>query len=251
MLAVRVIPCLDVDQGRVVKGIKFKNIKDAGDPVDLARLYNQQAADEITFLDIGASCRSRKIMKDVVRKVSREVFIPLTVGGGVRSVADIRDILKAGADKVAICTQALENPKIISQGANIFGSQCIVLSIDAKKQGSRWYAYTHGARRNSGVDAVKWAIRAEELGAGEILLNSIDQDGTREGYDLELTKKVAEAVRIPVIASGGAGDLKQINDAVTKGRADAVLLASLFHYHEYTIGQVKSYLQKNGVCVRW
>jgi len=251
MLATRIIPCLDVDEGKVVKGVRFKDIRNAGDPVELARLYNDQGADEITFLDIGASYKSREIMIDVVERVSKEVFIPLTVGGGIRSVEDMRKVLNAGSDKVSIGTSAVENPSLISEGARIFGSQCIVLSVDAKRDGDKWYAYTHGGRRNSKLDAIEWAETGEKLGAGEILLNSIDKDGTREGYDLELTRIVSERVRIPVIASGGAGTLQQILDAILVGKADAVLLASLLHYGEFTIAEIKKYLQENGVCVRW
>ena len=250
MLATRIIPCLDVEDGRVVKGIKFKNIKDAGDPVELAALYNQQGADELTFLDIGASYRSRQIMIEVVEKVSSQVFIPLTVGGGIREVADMRRILNAGADKVAICTAAIKNPSLISEGAEKFGSQCIVLSIDAKRNGDSWSAYINGGRVNSGIDALQWAKQGEQRGAGEILLNSIDMDGTKQGYDLELTRTVSELVNIPVIASGGAGTLEQMLDAIVLGKADAVLLASLLHYGEYTISDIKKYLRHKGVTTR-
>jgi len=251
MLAIRIIPCLDVDDGRVVKCVKFKDLRDAGDPVELARLYNSQGADELTFLDIGASYKSREILIDIVRNVSKEVFIPLTVGGGLRSVEDMRKVLNAGADKVAICTSAIINPELISEGAKAFGSQCIVLSIDAKRHDKGWHAYTHGGRNDSGIDAIEWAKQGEAFGAGEILLNSIDKDGTKEGYDLALTKKVSETVRIPVIASGGAGTLQQMLEAIKIGKADAVLLASLLHYGEYEIGEIKKYLDENGVCVRW
>ncbi len=250
MLATRIVPCLDVEDGRVVKGIKFKNIKDAGDPVELAALYNQQGADELTFLDIGASYRSREIMIEVVEKVSSQVFIPLTVGGGIREVADMRRILNAGADKVAICTAAIKNPSLISEGAEKFGSQCIVLSIDAKRNGDSWSAYINGGRVNSGIDALEWAKQGEQMGSGEILLNSIDMDGTKQGYDLELTRTVSELVNIPVIASGGAGTLEQMLDAIVLGKADAVLLASLLHYGEYTISDIKKYLRDKGVKIR-
>ncbi|MBN1694728.1 imidazole glycerol phosphate synthase subunit HisF [candidate division WOR-3 bacterium] len=250
MLATRIIPCLDVDFGRVVKGIKFKELDNVGDPVEMAKEYNEQGADELTFLDIGASYKSREILIEVVEKVSEEVFIPLTVGGGLRSSEDMRKALNSGADKVAICTSAIENPELITEGANIFGSQCIVLSIDAKKHNGSWYAYTHGGRNNSGIDAIKWAKEGEKLGAGEILLNSIDKDGTKEGYDLELTAKISEIVNIPVIASGGAGNPQQMVDAVKDGKADAVLLASLLHYGEYTIKEIKEYLEKKEICVR-
>jgi cyclase len=251
MLATRIIPCLDVDAGRVVKGIKFKDLRDAGDPIELAGFYNEQGADELTFLDIGASHKSREIMIDIVERVSKEIFIPLTVGGGIRGVEDMRKVLNAGADKVAICTSAIKNPQLLHDGAKIFGSQCIVLSIDAKKCGNDWHAYTHGGRYDSGLDVLVWAIKGAELGVGEILLNSIDMDGTKQGYDLVLTKKVSEAVGIPVIASGGAGNLAQIFDAVVIGKGDAVLLASLLHYGEYTISDIKKYLQEKEVCVRW
>lgn len=250
MLAKRIIPCLDVENGRVVKGIKFKDIKDAGDPVDLAKFYNDQGADELTFLDIGASYKSREIMIDVVEQVSKQVFIPLTVGGGIREVADMRRILNAGADKVAVCTAALKNPNLLSEGAKIFGSQCIVLSIDAKRDGNSWYCFINGGRVNTGTDAIKWAKQAEQLGAGEILLNSIDMDGTKQGYDLELNRTVSETVNIPVIASGGAGTMQQMVDAITQGKADAVLLASLLHYGEMTISEIKQYMSDKGVCVR-
>jgi len=250
MLAIRIIPCLDVEDGRVVKGIKFKNIKDAGDPVELAALYNQQGADELTFLDIGASYRSREIMIEVVEKVSSQVFIPLTVGGGIREVSDMRRILNAGADKVAICTAAIKNPSLISEGAEKFGSQCIVLSIDAKRNGNSWSAYINGGRVNSGIDALEWAKQGEQMGAGEILLNSIDMDGTKQGYDLELTRTVSVLVNIPVIASGGAGTLEQMLDAIVQGKADAVLLASLLHYGEYKISDIKKYLKDKGVITR-
>ena len=250
MLATRIIPCLDVDNGRVVKGIKFKEIRDAGDPVELASLYNRQGADELTFLDIGASYKSREIMIDVVERVSREVFIPFTVGGGIREVADMRRILKAGADKVAVCSAAIKNPELLTQGAEIFGSQCIVLSIDAKRHGDSWHAYLNGGRIDSGIDAVEWAKKGEALGAGEILLNSIDMDGTKKGYDLELNRRVSETVNIPVIASGGAGTLEQMYEVIQKGKADAVLLASLLHYGEYTVADIKNYLKEKGVCVR-
>ncbi|MBD3307379.1 imidazole glycerol phosphate synthase subunit HisF [candidate division KSB3 bacterium] len=251
MLAKRIIPCLDVDEGRVVKGIKFKEIRDAGDPVELARFYNEQGADELVFLDIGASYKSREIMIDVVEQVSREVFIPLTVGGGIRSVEDMRKILMAGADKVSMCTAAIKQPELLSDGAKVFGAQCMVLSIDAKRTGDSWHAYTHGGRYDSGLDAIEWAVRAESLGAGEILLNSIDMDGTRAGYDLELNARISEAVGIPVIASGGAGNVQQMFEAISIGRADAVLLASLLHYGEYTIPDLKHELRAKGVNVRW
>ena len=251
MLAKRIIPCLDVDDGRVVKGVKFQEIRDAGDPVELSRFYNEQGADELVFLDIGASYKSRETLIDVVRQVSAQVFIPLTVGGGVRSVEDMRNMLLAGADKVAMCTSAIKNPNLLSEGAEIFGAQCIVLSIDAKRVGSAWHAFTHGGRNDSGLDAVAWAKRGAELGAGEILLNSIDQDGTQQGYDLELNARVSELVGIPVIASGGAGNIQHMVEAITLGKADAVLLASLVHFGDYTIPQIKTYMREQGVVVRW
>ncbi len=251
MLATRIIPCLDVDDGRVVKGVKFKEIRDAGDPVELAKLYNDQKADELVFLDIGASYKSRRTMLDVVERVSRQVFIPLTVGGGIRTVEDMRETLQAGADKVAMCTAALKNPNLLSEGAERFGAQCMVLSIDAKRTNDRWHAYSHGGRTDTGIDALEWAQRGEALGAGEILLNSIDADGTKAGYDLELTRQVSENVRIPVIASGGAGTLEHVAAAALQGKADAVLLASLLHFGEYTVAEIKKHLEKRGVAVRW
>ena len=251
MLTVRVIPCLDVDEGRVVKGVKFTDLQPAGDPVALARAYNDQGADELVFLDIGASPGNRKTMIDVVERVSRQVFIPLTVGGGIRTVEDMRQVLNAGADKVAVCTAALDDPDLLAKGSRIFGRQCLVLSIDAKKEGDHWLAYSHGGRRNTGRDAIEWAVQGVNLGCGEILLNSIDQDGTRQGYDLELTRRISSRVKVPVIASGGAGTLAQIRDAVTQGLADAVLLASLLHFDMHTVREIKGYLEREGVSVRW
>lgn len=250
MLTVRIIPCLDVEDGQVVKGVRFKQIRWAGDPVELAQSYNQQEADEIIFLDIGATYRSRKIMMDVVEKVSRSVFVPLTVGGGIQSVRDMRELLNAGADKVAVCSAALEYPQILKEGKEMFGSQCVVLSIDAQRRGSSWHAFVKGGREDTGKDVLEWAKEGEALGAGEILLNSIDRDGTRAGYDLELTRKVSGQASIPVIASGGAGNLFQVWEAVEKGKADAVLLASLLHYRKLTVSQIKQYLRKKGVPVR-
>jgi len=250
MLAIRIIPCLDVDFGRVVKGIKFKELDNVGNPIEMAKAYDKHGADELTFLDIGASYKSREILIEVVEKVSEQVFIPLTVGGGLRSTEDMRKALNSGADKVAICTSAIENPSLITEGAKIFGSQCIVLSIDAKRHNDSWYAYTHGGRNNSGIDAISWAKEGADLGAGEILLNSIDKDGTKEGYDIELTRKISDSVNIPVIASGGAGNPQQMVDAVKEGKADAVLLASLLHYGEYTIKKIKKYLKEKEICVR-
>lgn len=250
MLAPRIIPCLDVDNGRVVKGIQFKNIRDAGDPVILARNYNDQGADEITFLDIGASFKKRAILLEKVEQVSRQVFVPLTVGGGIRNLNDIQKILQAGADKVAVCSAAIKNPRLLSEGARRFGSQCMVLSVDANKNKNSWDAYLHGGRINSGLDALKWIEQGESLGAGEILLNSINRDGTRDGYDLELIRRVSKEVNIPVIASGGAGTLEHLLQAITRGGADAILLASLLHSGEYRIQEIKHYLKQKGVEVR-
>jgi cyclase len=250
MLTKRIIPCLDVEDGRVVKGIKFKDLQDAGDPVELARVYDEQGADEIIFLDIGATYRSRRIMLEVVEKVSREVFIPLTVGGGIRTTQDMRDSLNAGADKVAVCSAALKDPDLVSEGAGVFGSQCVVISIDAKRAASGWHAFIKGGREDTGRDALEWAVRVEELGAGEILLNSIDRDGTQAGYDLDLIRAVVSVVSIPVIASGGAGSCDQMLAAITEGRADAVLLASLLHYGELTVPDIKRYLSEKGVPIR-
>jgi cyclase len=250
MLTKRIISCLDVEDGRVVKGIKFKQLQDAGDPVALARAYDEQGADEIIFLDIGATYRSRRIMLEVVERVSREVFIPLTVGGGIRTIQDMRDSLNAGADKVAVCSAALEDPELLAQGAGVFGAQCLVVSIDAKRTGKDWHAYIKGGREDTGRDALEWAVQAQNLGSGEILLNSIDQDGTQSGYDLELIKAVTAAVSIPVIASGGAGNCGQMLAAVEKGKADAVLLASLLHYGDLTVPDIKRYFSEKGVPVR-
>jgi cyclase len=255
MLAKRIIPCLDVDRGRVVKGIRFTSLVDAGDPVEQARRYDAEGADELTFLDITASSDRRAIVSDLVRRVADEVFIPFTVGGGLRSLEDIRAVLRAGADKVTLNTTALEHPEVISEVAETFGSQCMVVAIDARRRegsdGSRvWEVFTHGGRRAANQDAVEWAARAEKLGAGEILLTSMDADGTRDGFDVELTRAVAGAVRIPVIASGGAGKLEHFYDALTEGRASAVLAASLFHFGVYKVSEVKDYLRARGVVVR-
>ena len=257
MQAKRIIPCLDVDDGRVVKGVKFKGIQDVGDPVELARRYNAEGADELTFLDIGASHKSRATMLDVVRKVAAEVFIPLCVGGGIRTVEDMREAMNAGADKVSVCTSALNRPELLSEMARAYGSQCVVLSIDAARSAPgpdgtmRWHAYSHGGRTDTGRDAIAWAKLAVELGAGEILLNSIDSDGTGGGYDLELTRAILEAVPVPVIASGGAGSLEQIAEVLLgPGAADAALVASLLHFEKTTIPEIKKYLVSKGVCVR-
>jgi len=250
MLTVRIIPCLDVDEGLVVKGVKFRDLKVAGDPVELALKYYQEGADELTFLDVGASIKSRKTMIEVVKKISEKIFIPLTAGGGIKSLDDIRELLLAGADKVSICTAAIENPSLIQEAARTFGSQCIVLSLDAARVNGGWQAFIRGGTYNSGLDAILWAQQAEALGAGEILLNSIDRDGTKQGYDLELIREISEKVRVPVIASGGAGNLEQIYEAIAIGRADAVLLASTLHYGEITIPEIKKYLKGKGVNIR-
>jgi len=257
MQAKRIIPCLDVDDGRVVKGVKFKDIQDAGDPVELARRYNAEGADELTFLDIGASYKSRATLLDVVSKVAAEVFIPLCVGGGIRSVEDMREAMNSGADKVSVCTSALARPELLSEMARAYGSQCVVLSIDAARAGTGadgktvWHAYSHGGRTDTGRDAIEWARLAVELGAGEILLNSIDADGTGAGYDLELTRIIMEAVPVPVIASGGAGNLDQIVKVLKDPGADAALLASLLHFGKTTIGEIKKRIEAEGICVRW
>jgi cyclase len=268
MLTKRIIPCLDVDAGRVVKGTSFVDLRDAGDPAELAAVYDREGGDELVFLDITASADSRDTMIDVVERVSEQVFIPLTVGGGIRSVEDMRRMLNAGADKVSINTAAINNPSLISQGATQFGNQCIVVAIDAKRvsagsshtqakqsdlsldKRSKWEVYTHGGRTPNGLDAVKWAVRAVELGAGEILLTSMDADGQLAGYDLDLTRAISQAVPVPVIASGGAGNLEHLYDAFTQGAADAVLAASIFHFGAYTIAQAKDYLASRGVPVR-
>ncbi|BAI81357.1 imidazoleglycerol phosphate synthase, cyclase subunit [Deferribacter desulfuricans SSM1] len=252
MLAKRIIPCLDVKDGRVVKGTKFVNLKDAGDPVEVAKQYDLEGADEITFLDITASAENRGIIIDVVKKTAEQVFIPLTVGGGIRTIEDIRNLLKAGADKVSINSAAVKNPDFVREASSVFGSQCIVVAIDAKRKsdGYGWEVYIHGGRTPTGIDAIEWAKRMELYGAGEILLTSMDMDGTKEGYDIELTRAVAEAVEIPVIASGGVGNLQHILEGLTKGKADAALAASIFHYKEYSIKEVKKFLKKNGVPVR-
>ncbi|NQT30488.1 MAG: imidazole glycerol phosphate synthase subunit HisF [Candidatus Saganbacteria bacterium] len=251
MLAKRIIPCLDVTEGRVVKGTKFVNLKDAGDPVELAAFYDKQGADELVFLDITASSDKRYIMLDVVKRVSEKMFIPFTVGGGIRDVETMRRILAAGADKVSVNTAAVNDPNLIKKAAEKFGSQCVVLAIDAKKTASNsWEVYTHGGRTPTGKDAVEWAKTGEALGAGEIPLTSMDRDGTKIGYDLELTRAIADAVGIPVIASGGAGNIEHIYDAFVSGKADAALLASLLHYRELTIKEIKDFLANRGVSVR-
>jgi len=263
MLAKRIIPCLDITGGRVVKGVKFVQLRDAGDPVECARAYEAQGADELTFLDITASHEARDTIVDVVRAVAKQVFMPLTVGGGVRTSADIRKMLQAGADKVSLNTAALQNPDILNETSEMFGSQCIVLAIDARKNTDRpgpaspeatprqsWTVFTHGGRNPTKRDAVEWAKEGVRRGAGEILLTSMDRDGTKAGYDLELTRAISEAVSVPVIASGGVGTLEHMYDGIVKGKADAVLAASIFHFGEFTIPQVKQYLRSRGVEVR-
>lgn len=250
MLAKRIIPCLDVDRGRVVKGVNFVDIRDAGDPVENAEIYNKQGADEIIFLDITASSDRRDIIIDVVERTAERVFVPLTVGGGIRNLDDIRGILRAGADKVSINTAAVENPALVSKGADRFGSQCIVVAIDAKQKGGSWEVYIHGGRTPTGLDVLDWAKKAEEMGAGEFMLTSMDRDGTKDGYDLRLTRTVSQLVNIPVIASGGVGTLEHVYQGLTEGLADAVLAASIFHYNEFTVGDVKAYLRERGVSVR-
>lgn len=252
MYTKRIIPCLDVKDGRVVKGVNFVELQDAGDPVECAKAYNAAGADELTFLDITASSDHRHTVVDMVEKVASEVFIPFTVGGGIRTVEDFREILRAGADKVSVNSAAIDRPELLSEAALIFGSQCVVIAIDAKKRadGSGWDVYKHGGRLNTGIDAIEWAMKAEELGAGEILLTSMDCDGTKAGYNLELTRQISAEVQIPVIASGGAGRKKDFLDAFTEGQADAALAASLFHFKELEIMDLKKYLREQGVSVR-
>jgi cyclase len=255
MLCKRLIPCLDVMQGRVVKGVRFVNLRDAGDPVAAAQAYDAQGADELVFLDITASHEGRAIMLEVVRRTAEGIYMPLTVGGGVRTLEDVRTLLRAGADKVSLNTAALERPDVVREASRAFGSQCIVVAIDAKRegaggQGARWGVYTHGGRRPAGRDALQWARQVVELGAGEILLTSMDRDGTGDGYDLDLTRSVSEAVSVPVIASGGAGTLEHLREGVVDGKADAVLVATLFHFGRHTIAEAKTYLRDRGVPVR-
>ncbi len=254
-LAKRIIPCLDVDRGRVVKGVKFVGIRDAGDPVEVAKRYNEEGADELVFLDITASHEERETMVHVVEEVASQVFIPLTVGGGIRTKEDIRRMLNAGADKVGINTAAVFNPEFVREAAESFGSQCIVVAIDAKKvsvgdEPPRWEIFTHGGRKPTGIDVIEWAAKMVDLGAGEILLTSMDRDGTRDGFDLALTRAVSEAVSVPVIASGGVGTLDHLADGVTEGKADAVLAASIFHFAEHTVGEAKQCLRDRGIEVR-
>src|SRR5712675_2300080 len=255
MLAKRIIPCLDVDRGRVVKGLQFVSLTDAGDPVEQAVKYDAEGADELTFLDITASSDKRDIVSELVRRVADQVFIPFTVGGGLRSLEDIRAVLRSGADKVSLNTPAIEQPELIKEAAETFGSQCMVVSIDARRRAANdaskgWEVFTHGGRRPTGLDALEWTARVEDLGAGEILLTSMDRDGTKNGYDIELTRAISDSVRIPVIASGGAGRLEDFYEALTNGGASAVLAASLFHFGEYKIADVKNYLRERGVIVR-
>lgn len=251
MLAKRIIPCLDVTDGRVVKGTNFVDLRDAGDPVECAIAYNQQQADELVFLDITATSDGRSTMVDVVRRTSEKCFIPVTVGGGIRTVDDINEMLRSGADKISINSAAIKTPEVVNQGANTFGSQCIVVAIDAKQEGpNKWGIYTHGGRRSTGIDAVEWAKEMERRGAGEILLTSMNADGTKDGYDIALTKAVSESVGIPVIASGGAGNLQHMVDVLEQGHADAVLAASIFHFGQHTVPEAKAYFSKKNIPVR-
>jgi len=249
-LAKRVIPCLDVTAGRVVKGVNFVGLRDAGDPVEIAARYDGEGADELTFLDITASSDERDILLHVIEAVASRVFIPLTVGGGVRKVEDVRRLLNAGADKVSINTAAVQRPALVSEASTIVGAQCIVVAIDAKRNGAGWEVYTHGGRRATGIDVVQWAQRMQAAGAGEILLTSMDRDGTRDGFDIELTRAVSEAVSVPVIASGGAGSLEHLAQGVLAGKADAVLAASIFHFAEFTVRQAKEHMKSRGIEVR-
>ncbi len=249
-LAKRIIPCLDVTAGRVVKGVNFVELKDAGDPVEIARRYDREGADELTFLDITASSDERDIILHIIEAVAEQVFIPLTVGGGVRQVEDVRRLLNAGADKVSINTAAVVNPQLVQDTADRYGSQCIVVAIDAKRTGSGWEVFTHGGRKPTGLDALEWAERMQRLGAGELLVTSMDRDGTKSGFDLELTRAISDAVDIPIIASGGVGNLQHLVDGVKLGHADAVLAASIFHFGEYTLGEAKEYMRRQGVEVR-
>ena len=251
MLKIRIIPCLDVKEGKVVKGTKFINLKYAGDPVKQAQIYDKQGADELCFLDITASSDKRNILYNVVKKTAQKCFMPLTVGGGVRSVNDIRKLLLCGADKVSINTAAIKDPKLIKKSSSKFGNQCIVVAIDAKQvKKNKWEIYTHGGRKNTGIDAIKWAKKMEGLGAGEILLTSMDKDGTKSGFDLKLTKKISNSISIPVVASGGVGNIQHLVDGIKIGKASAVLAASIFHYGKYTIRQVKNKMKQKGIAIR-
>jgi cyclase len=251
LLAKRIIPCLDVTGGRVVKGVNFVELRDAGDPVEIAARYNEQGADELTFLDITATSDGRDLILPIIERVASQVFIPLTVGGGVRSVADVRRLLNAGADKVSFNSAAVADPELIRAASDKYGAQCIVVAIDAKKrEGGGWDVYTHGGRKNTGLDAVEWATKMAEFGAGEILLTSMDRDGTKSGFDLALTRAVSDAVNVPVIASGGVGSLQDLADGITKGGADAVLAASIFHYGDHTVGEAKALMASQGIPIR-
>jgi len=250
VLAKRIIPCLDVTAGRVVKGVNFVELKDAGDPVEISRRYNDEGADELTFLDITASSDDRDLILHIIEDVASQVFIPLTVGGGVRKVEDVRRLLNAGADKVGINTAAVANPQLVADATDYFGSQCIVVAIDAKRNGDHWEVFTHGGRKPTGLDAVEWARKMENFGAGELLLTSMDRDGTRSGFDLDLTRRISDAVDIPIIASGGVGTLQHLVEGVQQGHADAVLAASIFHFGEYTVGEAKRYMKQQGIEVR-
>ena len=249
-LAKRIIPCLDVNAGRVVKGINFIDLQDAGDQVEIAKKYNEEGADEITFLDITASSDNRDLILDIIESVAKQIFIPLTVGGGVRSPDDVRRLLNAGADKISINTSAIINPELVAEVSSRFGSQCIVVAIDAKKVGNQWEVFTHGGRKSTGLDAVEWAKRMVDLGAGELLITSMDRDGTKQGFDVALTKLISDAVEVPIIASGGVGNLQHLVDGVLLGGADAVLAASIFHYGEYTIHEAKEFMHNNNVEIR-
>ncbi|MFC1549198.1 imidazole glycerol phosphate synthase subunit HisF [Candidatus Omnitrophota bacterium] len=251
MLAKRIIPCLDVKEGRVVKGVNFVNLVDAGDPVENAKIYNDEGADELVFLDITASHEKRKTMVDVAERVAEKVFMPYTVGGGISTTEDIRELLIAGCDKISMNTSAVQRPELVKEGSEKFGSQCIVVAIDAKSKGDgTWEVYIKGGREATGIDALEWALDVEKLGAGELLLTSMDRDGTKDGYDIKLTRMISEAVNIPVIASGGCGNIEHIYEVLTEGKADAALAASIFHFREYSIGEVKRYLTEKGVLVR-
>ena len=249
-LSKRIIPCLDVTDGRVVKGINFIDLQDAGDPVEIAKNYNEQGADEITFLDITASSDNRDLILDIIESVAKQIFIPLTVGGGVRSVNDVRRLLNAGADKVSINTSAILNPELVNESSARFGSQCIVVAIDAKRVDDHWEVFTHGGRNKTGLDALEWAKKMVDYGAGELLLTSMDRDGTKSGFDLELTQQISDAVEVPIIASGGVGNLKHLVDGVKLGKADAVLAASIFHFGEFSIKDAKEFMKNNNVEVR-
>jgi cyclase len=249
-LAKRIIPCLDVTNGRVVKGVNFVGLKDAGDPIEISRRYDEQGADELTFLDITASSDNRDLILYIIEEVAAQVFIPLTVGGGVRKIEDVRRLLNAGADKVSINTSAVQNPQLVAEAAGRYGSQCIVVAIDAKQVGSGWEVFTHGGRKATGLDVIEWAKKMQSLGAGEILLTSMDRDGTRNGFDLALTRAVSDSVDVPVIASGGVGNLDHLVEGIIEGHADAVLAASIFHFGEYSVRQAKAYMAQHGIEVR-